>query len=389
MNNFEFTQKIRDELPNQIRRDIEEVKIAIKKIIKKNSKLGFLQNKDLTDIKDLILKGSISKNKEIVLTDESKKVLDFAVNYDAAIMNFAMENPNLNLNRFQIKILKSKKLNFWEKFVKSHEYAYDNGYKVDINPYSGLGSIRRDAGIRNRTFGFFLFLSILLGFFYHPIAGILLFIGYILMSLIHGIKNMFSLRFMDDPVPIKPNNVFENKIAVLEKFLESTRSMAQFEILLNQAQLNNVDLIINAIHITNTEKMQLIESILSHQRACMNHFDMVYLDIEREKLYEKIYEKKLEKNFFTKWFELTKKSWWIGLILGVLASAGGSAPMPAIIGGVCCAAIFGGIRTLFYYLISNRLLNKNIENRTKISQEVQQYLNSKKDDLIRKIQLFY
>lgn len=165
MNNFEFTQKIRDELPNQIRRDIEEVKIAIKKIIKKNSKLGFLQNKDLTDIKDLILKGSISKNKEIVLTDESKKVLDFAVNYDAAIMNFAMENPNLNLNRFQIKILKSKKLNFWEKFVKSNEYAYDNGYKVDICPYSGLGSIRRDAGIRNVTFGFFLFLSILLGFF--------------------------------------------------------------------------------------------------------------------------------------------------------------------------------------------------------------------------------
>lgn len=32
MNNFEFTQKIRDELPNQIRRDIEEVKIAIKKL---------------------------------------------------------------------------------------------------------------------------------------------------------------------------------------------------------------------------------------------------------------------------------------------------------------------------------------------------------------------
>lgn len=63
--------------------------------------------------------------------------------------------------------------------------------------------------------------------------------------------------------------------------------------------------------------------------------------------------------------------------------------MSAIFGGVCCAAIFGGIRTLFYYLISNRLLNKNIENRTKISQEVQQYLNSKKDDLISKIQLFY
>lgn len=38
MNNFEFTQKIRDELPNQIRRDIEEVKIATKKIIKNNSK---------------------------------------------------------------------------------------------------------------------------------------------------------------------------------------------------------------------------------------------------------------------------------------------------------------------------------------------------------------
>lgn len=386
MNNFEFTQKIRDELPNQIRRDIEEVKIAIKKIIKKNSKLGFLQNKDLTDIKDLILKGSISKNKEIALTDESKKVLDFAVNYDAAIMNFAMENPNLNLNRFQIKILKSKKLNFWEKFVKSHEYAYDNGYKVDINPYSGLGSIRRDAGIKNGTFGFFLFLSILLGFFYHPIAGILLFIGYILMSLIHGIKDMFSLRFMDDPVPIKPNNVFENKIAVLEKFLESTRSMAQFEILLNQAQLNNVDLIINAIHITNTEKMQLIESILSHQRACMNHFDMVYLDIEREKLYEKIYEKKLPKNFFSKWIELTKKSWWIGFILGTLSFIGGTALMPAIVGGACCAATFGGIRTLFYYLISNRLLNKNIENRMKASQVVQQYLNQQKENLIRKIQ---
>lgn len=118
------------------------------------------------------------------------------------------------------------------------------------------------------------------------------------MSLIHGIKDMFSLRFMDDPVPIKPNNVFENKIAVLEKFLESTRSMSQFEILLNQAQLNNVDLIVNANHITNTEKMQLIESILSHQRVCMNHFDMVYLDIKREKLYEKIYEKKISKEFF-------------------------------------------------------------------------------------------
>ena len=95
MNNFETAQRIKDELPNQIRQNIEEVKIAIKKIIKNNSKLGFFKDKDLIDIKDLILKGSISKNKEIVLTDESKKVLDFAVNYDAAIMKFAYDNHDL------------------------------------------------------------------------------------------------------------------------------------------------------------------------------------------------------------------------------------------------------------------------------------------------------
>lgn len=202
-------------------------------------------------------------------------------------------------------------------------------------------------------------------------------------NIVGGIKECF---LTDKKMPDLPNNVFECRLEIFLRFLESTRSMAQFEILLNQAQLNNVDLIINAIHITNMEKMQLIESILSQQRTCMNHFDMVYLDIEREKLYEKIYEKKLAKNFFTKWIELTKKSSWIGFILGVMSFIGGAALMSAISGGVCCAAIFGGIRTLFYYLISNRLLNKNIENRMKASQVVQQYLNQQKENLIRKIQ---
>lgn len=381
MNNFETAQRIKDGLPNQIRQNIEEVKIATKKIIKNNSKLGFFKDKDLIDIKDLILKGSISK--EMVLSNESRKVLDFVVNYDAAIMKFAYDNHDL------LDPENEKRLGTVGKLINLTITVIITAI-VGIIVFGILAFIKQSI---TENMGFFIFIVAVS-------LGMVLFAIFVLFSIpfrlfgflknnvnfVGGVKELF---LKDKKMPDLPNNVFECRLEIFLRFLESTRSMAQFEILLNQAQLNNVDLIINAIHITNMEKMQLIESILSQQRTCMNHFDMVYLDIEREKLYEKIYEKKLAKNFFTKWFELTKKSSWIGFILGVMSFIGGAALMSAISGGVCCAAIFGGIRTLFYYLISNRLLNKNIENRMKASQVVQQYLNSKKDDLIRKIQLFY
>lgn len=379
MNNFETAQRIKDGLPNQIRQNIEEVKIATKKIIKNNSKLGFFKDKDLIDIKDLILKGSISK--EMVLSNESRKVLDFAVNYDAAIMKFAYDNHDLfnPLNKLKVGFV-GKSINIIITLIVTAIIAF-----ICFGLLYWLKESASDPGNAVMLFVAFGIVTI-------PVAIIIFLMPFKVLhtlleaNIVGGIKECF---LTDKKMPDLPNNVFECRLEIFLRFLESTRSMAQFEILLNQTQLNNVDLIINAIHITNMEKMQLIESILSQQRTCMNHFDMVYLDMEKEKLYKKIYNKEPAKNFIYKWFELTKKSWWIGFILGVMSFIGGAALMSAITGGICCAAIFGGIRTLFYYLISNRLLNKNIENRTKISQEVQQYLNSKKDDLIRKIQLFY
>lgn len=378
MNNFETAQRIKDGLPNQIRQNIEEVKIATKKIIKNNSKLGFFKDKDLIDIKDLILKGSISK--EMVLSNESRKVLDFVVNYDAAIMKFAYDNHDL------LDPENEKRLGTVGKLINLTITVIITAI-VGFIVFGILSVIKQS--ITENIAGFIFIVAITL--------GMVFFVIFLLFSMpfrlfvflknnvnfVGGVKELF---LTDKKMPDLPNNVFECRLEIFLRFLESTRSMAQFEILLNQTQLNNVDLIINAIHITNMEKMQLIESILSQQRTCMNHFDMVYLDMEKEKLYKKIYNKEPAKNFIYKWFELTKKSSWIGFILGVMSFIGGAALMSAISGGVCCAAIFGGIRTLFYYLISNRLLNKNIENRMKASQVVQQYLNQQKENLIRKIQ---
>ena len=387
MNNFETAQRIKDGLPNQIRQNIEEVKIATKKIIKNNSKLGFFKDKDLIDIKDLILKGSIFKNKEIILTDESKKVLDFAINYDDVIMKFAYDNPNLLNSKNEKKLGPIGKLvNFAFScfiiiimiFYVYSIWEWIKAFRADHLIESGIlivFFVATPVGV--------ILLVLLAKLFSIPLHVANFFIG---SNLAGEIKKLFS---KEQKLIDLPDNVFECRIKIFMKFLEETRSFNQFENLLNQNMLNNDDLILKTAHLTNIEKLQLLESILNKQRTCMNHFDMIYFDMEKEKLYKKIYNKEPAENFIYKWIELTKKSWWIGFILGAMSFIGGAALMSAIFGGVCCAAIFGGIRTLFYYLISNRLLNKNIENRTKISQEVQQYLNSKKDDLIRKIQLFY
>lgn len=398
MNNFETAQKIRDELPNQIRRDIEEVKIAIKKIIKNNSKLGFFKDKDLIDIKDLILKGSISKNKEIVLSAESKKVLDFAVTYEDEIMQFTHNNPDLILK----EELKKKPGCFSStlNYLAIIAVLITISIELTYNIFSFVGSSISTFIHEQPIIAGFIFLSLFFSFpmFYLIFSGsgLVTFIANIfllpfawtksnnflqMIKNISGMKNNENLKF--------PQNVFECKIKILQSFLDSLQSVNIFEIILNKTILKNVELIENSISLSNMEKINQLELILNQQRNCINKFDMVDKDIEKKILFEKIYGKTIASNFLVKWFELTKKSLWIGIILGVMSFIGGTALMPAIVGGACCAAIFGGIRTLFYYLISNRLLNKNIENRTKISQEVQQYLNSKKDDLIRKIQLFY
>lgn len=393
MNNFEFTQKIRDELPNQIRRDIEEVKIAIKKIIKNNSKLGFFKDKDLIDIKDLILKGSISKNKEIVLSAESKKVLDFAVTYEDEIMQFTHNNPDLILKE-ELKKKPgcfSSTLNYLAIIAVLITISIELTYNIFSFVGSSISAFIHEQPIIAAVIFFFLFFSFPL--FYLIFSGLGTFIANIfllpfawtksnnflqMIKNISGMKNNENLKF--------PQNVFECKIKILQSFLDSLQSVNIFEIILNKTILKNVELIENSISLSNMEKINQLELILNQQRNCINKFDMVDKDIEKKILFEKIYGKTIASNFLVKWFELTKKSLWIGIILGALSFIGGNALMPAIFGGVCCAATFGGIRTLFYYLISNRLLNKNIENRMKASQVVQQYLNQQKENLIRKIQ---
>lgn len=379
MNNFETTQRIKDGLPNQIRQNIEEVKIATKKIIKNNSKLGFFKDKDLIDIKDLILKGSISK--EMVLSNESRKVLDFVVNYDAAIMKFAYDNHDLfnPLNKVKVGFV-GKSINIIIALIVSAIVAF-----ICFGLLYGVKETASDPGKA-------VMLFVIFGIVIIPFAIVIFLTPFKVLrtlleaNIVGGIKECF---LTDKKMPDLPNNVFECRLEIFLRFLESTRSMAQFEILLNQAQLNNVDLIVNANHITNTEKMQLIESILSQQRTCMNHFDMIYFDMEKEKLYKKIYNKEPAKNFIYKWFELTKRCKWVGIIFTLISLVGGGPLVGAIILGIIVTAITGVIFTIFYYLVNNKLFNKNIENRIKVSQIIQQYLNEKKENLIKKIQNIY
>lgn len=116
---------------------------------------------------------------------------------------------------------------------------------------------------------------------------------------------------------------------------------------------------------------------------------MVDKDIEKKILFEKIYGKTIASNFLVKWFELTKKFLWVGILLGWLSMMGGSPLLDTFIGGVFSTIGFSFISTLLYYLIPNQIFNKNIENRIKVSQIIQQYLNEKKENLIKKIQNIY
>ena len=396
MNNFEFTQKIRDELPNQIRRDIEEVKIAIKKIIKNNSKLGFFKDKDLIDIKDLILKGSISKNKEIVLSAESKKVLDFAVTYEDEIMQFTHNNPDLILKE-ELKKKPgcfSSTLNYLAIIAVLITISIELTYNIFSFVGSSISTFIHEQPIIAAVIFFFLFFSFPL--FYFIFSGLGTFIANIFLLPFAWTKSNNFLQMIKNISVMKnnenlkfPQNVFECKIKILQSFLDSLQSVNIFEIILNKTILKNVELIENSISLNNMEKINQLELILNQQRNCINKFDMVDKDIEKKILFEKIYGKTIASNFLVKWFELTKKFLWVGILLGWLAMMGGAPLLNTFIGGVFSTIGFSFISTLLYYLIPNRLLNKNIENRIKVSQNIQQYLNEKKENLIKKIQNIY
>lgn len=393
MNNFETAQRIKDGLPNQIRQNIEEVKIATKKIIKNNSKLGFFKDKDLIDIKDLILKGSIFKNKEIILTDESKKVLDFAVTYEDEIMQFTHNNPDLILKE-ELKKKPgcfSSSLNYLAIFTVLITISIELTYNIFSFVGSSISTFIHEQPIIAGVI--FLFLLFSFPLFYLIFSGLGTFIVNIfllpfawtrsnnflqMIKNISGMKNNENLKF--------PQNVFECKIKILQSFLDSLQSVNIFEIILNKTILKNVELIENSISLNNMEKINQLELILNQQRNCINKFDMVDKDIEKKILFEKIYGKTIASNFLVKWFELTKKFLWVGILLGWLSMMGGTPLLDTFIGGVFSTIGFSFISTLLYYLIPNRLLNKNIENRINASQVVQQYLNQQKENLIRKIQ---
>lgn len=305
---------------------------------------------------------------------KSKKLLDFLATYEEDILNYAKMHPESTLSADQLKNLK-KDAKLQKEYSEYYNVNWEN--MGTIKKLLGIGTI---AGLATTFMG--------------PIG--LIAVGYFGFKKLQKMgfnKRMQNYQKMDSNNAM-PENFLDNKISLIERFLNDKESL---NIMLARAQQSNPNLILKNPNLSNMEKINALNKIkIKHDNFTKANFFIpnkqdeeaykAYKNIEKEKLYEKKYGED-NTGIIKRILKDTKKSWLTGTILGTLSFCGGSALMPAIVGGACCSAILGGIKTGVKSLLVNNKVNNDLENKSNLfyyvnknfnnnSQQIQSYIDN-------------